>query len=126
MELPVDADELRRVLRRHGAVAAYVFGSRASGGAGEGSDVDVAVLGDVDEWALRGALPDVVDLVLLDHAPQLLAGRVASHGRLLFDDDPPARVAWETRQRRVYADGRFRRAQYRRDFAAAARAAADG
>lgn len=39
-------------------------------------------------------LPPGVDLVVLDHAPLELAGRIALDGVLLFDDDPPARVRW--------------------------------
>lgn len=126
VELPIDPDELCRVLREHGVVYAYVFGSRAHGTARPGSDVDVAVAGDVDEWSLRAALPEEVDLTVLDAAPKLLAGRVANEGRVLFDDDPPARVRWEAHTRKVHADERFRRARYRRDFAAAAVRAADG
>jgi hypothetical protein len=33
-----------------------------------------------------------------------LAGRVAMHGVLLFDDDPPARVAWQADTRVMYLD----------------------
>ena len=88
MDLPVDADELRRVLRQHGVVYAYVFGSNADGTAGPGSDLDIAVAGPADEWSLRGALPEIVDLTVLEGAPEVLAGRIASRGRVLLDDDP--------------------------------------
>ena len=44
------------------------------------------------------------DLVVLDRAPLYLAGRIALRGRLLFDDDPPARVAWEADTRLQYLD----------------------
>lgn len=126
MDLPVDVDALREVLRRHGVRYAYVFGSQVDGTARPDSDVDLAVAGPVDEWTLRAVVPDVVDLVLLDTAPEVLAGRVASTGVVLFDDDPPARVRWEAHMRKVYADGRHRRRQYRRAFAAGARTAAGG
>lgn len=126
VELPIDVEALRRVLRRHGVRYAYVFGSHAEGSATSRSDVDVAVAGEVDDWALRGALPDVVDLTLLETAPRLLAGRIASRGRVLLDDDPPARVRWEAQMRKLHADEHHRRRQYRRDFAAGARAATRG
>lgn len=45
-----------------------------------------------------------VDLLVLDDAPLWLTGRVAQHGRLLFDDDPPARVAWQADTRLQYLD----------------------
>jgi hypothetical protein len=50
-------------------------------------------------------LPAYVDLVVLDQAPLWLAGRVAQHGRLLYDD-PPARVRWQADTRVVYLDDR--------------------
>ncbi len=49
-------------------------------------------------------LPEDVDLVVLDSAPLYLAGRVALRGQLLFDDDPPLRVAWEADTRLQYLD----------------------
>jgi hypothetical protein len=49
-------------------------------------------------------VPESVDLVVLDTAPLWLAGRVAQYGRLLFDDDPAARVAWQADTRLRYVD----------------------
>jgi hypothetical protein len=49
-----------------------------------------------------------VDLLVLDAAPLELAGRVALHGRLLFDDDPPARVRWQAQTRLIYLDEEWR------------------
>ena len=49
-------------------------------------------------------MPPGVDLLVLDHAPLELAGRVAAHGRLLFDDDPVSRVRWEATTRNIYFD----------------------
>jgi uncharacterized protein len=51
-------------------------------------------------------VPDGVDLVVLDHALLWLAGRIALDGRLLFDDDPPARVRWQADTRRIWLDER--------------------
>jgi hypothetical protein len=50
--------------------------------------------------------------------PLELAGRVALSGRLLLDDDPPARVAWQATTRKLYLDEAPRREQDRRDVAA--------
>jgi uncharacterized protein len=74
---------------------------------------------DVDQVAVQATLPGHVDLLVLDHAPLELAGRVALRGVLLFDDDSPARVAWEATTRKLYADEQPRIAQSRRDFARA-------
>jgi len=111
-------------LRAAGARFAYLHGSRATGTAREGSDTDLAAwFGRTpapSSWEV-GGLPESVDLLVLDGAPLELAGRVAVHGRLLFDDDPPARVRWEATTRKIWADEAPRREQARRDFAEAFR-----
>jgi uncharacterized protein len=109
------------LLRRFGVPFAFVHGSRATGTHRPGSDLDVAVwLGDtVDELELRSCLPEHVDLLVLDGAPLELAGRVAMDGRLVLDDDPPARVRWQATTRKIYADERYRIERARRDFAEA-------
>jgi len=92
-------------LRAAGARFAYVFGSRVEGTARPDSDLDVAAwFGPRPPASWEVDLPAQVDLVVLDSAPLFLAGRVAMRGRLLFDDDPPARVAWEADTRTVYLD----------------------
>jgi predicted nucleotidyltransferase len=107
-------------LREWGAAFAFVHGSRASGTAGPATDLDVAAWfgRPVDSWVVAGPLPAEVDLLVLDDAPLELAGRVALRGRLLLDDDPPARVRWQADTRKVYLDEAPRREQDRRDFAA--------
>ena len=110
-------DEVVLVLRDHGASFAYLHGSRARGDHRADSDTDVAAWWPQDAPASFDVLVPVgVDLLVLNGAPLLLAGRVAAHGRLLFDDDPPARVRWEATTRKVYFDElpRMRRAD--RDF----------
>lgn len=100
-----DADALVGPLRKAGARFAFVHGSRASGAARTDSDVDVAAWfagADPAPWDV--VLPAGVDLLVLDHAPLELAGRVALHGALLLDDDPPARVAWQADTRLQYLD----------------------
>lgn len=117
-ELPVDLDELRQVLRRHGVRFALVFGSHAQGTAGERSDVDLGVWADtlVDLWALSGDLPDVVHLIDLRRAPERLAGRIALTGQVLLDDNPALRVHWQADTRKRYLDEAPRREAFRRDF----------
>lgn len=98
-------------LRAAGARFAFVHGSRATGRARPDSDLDVAAWWGRDQrpapWEVD--VPPGVDLLVLDEAPLELAGRVAVHGRLLFDDDPPARVDWQARTRTIYFDERWRR-----------------
>lgn len=122
VDLPVDLAALRAALRDHGVVFALVFGSHAEGRAGPGSDIDLAVwTGEtaVDWWALRGDLPDGVDLLDLATAPGGLAGRVALTGAVVLDDDPPRRIRWQADTRKRHLDEAFRRERFRRDFVAA-------
>jgi hypothetical protein len=92
-------------LRRAGASFAFVHGSVAAGTARPGSDLDVAAWWPAaapPSWDVP--VPDGVDLLVLNGAPLELAGRVALHGQLLFDDDPPSRVAWQAQTRLIYLD----------------------
>ena len=102
IEAPTDA--VVASLRESGARFAFVHGSRAAGTATPQSDLDVAAWWGTsdrpDPWDLL--LPPGVDLLVLDDAPLELAGRVAVHGRVLFDDDPPARGEWQATTRLVY------------------------
>lgn len=92
-------------LRAAGASFGYVYGSRAAGSPRPDSDLDVAAwFGAAAPAVWDVDLPAGVDLLVLDRAPLYLAGRVAAYGRLLFDDDPPARVRWEADTRTVYLD----------------------
>lgn len=92
-------------LRSAGARFAYLHGSRVDGRPRPDSDLDVgAHFGGSDPASWDVPLPAGADLVVLDRAPLYLAGRIALRGRLLFDDDPPARVAWEADTRLQYLD----------------------
>ena len=103
---------------RREVVAAYVFGSVATGRTRADSDVDVAVL-------LARPLPpnrslryqlklmadlgsalhrSDVDLVVLNDASPLLAHRVLSKGRLVFERSRSARVRFQVRTASRYAD----------------------
>lgn len=98
-------------------LAAYLFGSYATGKARPGSDVDVAVLlsgtdamerferrlrlmGEVEE--ALGRRP--ADVVVLNDAPPLLTHQVLREGRLVFERNRAARVEFEVRTGKIYAD----------------------
>jgi predicted nucleotidyltransferase len=109
MEVRVPSDEeVVAALRTAGARFAYAFGSRVDGHPRPDSDLDVAAwfgqAGGTPPPSWEVEVPANVDLLVLDRAPLYLAGRVALHGRLLFEDDPSARVAWEADTRTVYLD----------------------
>jgi len=92
-------------LRVAGARFALVHGSRASGDARPDSDWDVAAWWETEpRAAFEVDVPAGVDLLVLNTAPLELAGRVAVHGRLLFEDDPAARVRWQATTRKIYFD----------------------
>lgn len=118
MDLPVDIEAVRRTLRAHGVVFALVYGSHAEGRASGESDVDLAVWADrdLDDWQLRGELPDRVDLLDLGRAPEGLAGRVAMTGVVVLDDDPRQRIRWQAGTRKRHLDEALRRDRFRRDF----------
>jgi predicted nucleotidyltransferase len=107
-------------LRRAGARFAFVHGSRADGAARgrPERDLDVAAWWgrELDEpWGVV-EVPERVDLLVLDHAPLELAGRVALGGRLLFEDDPVARVRWQAQTRKLHLDEQPRQERLRRVF----------
>jgi predicted nucleotidyltransferase len=103
-----DTEAVVAALRRRGARFAFLHGSRAAGTHRPDSDVDVAAwFGSSpppDPWVVGAELPAGIDVLVLDGAPLELAGRVAMHGQLLFDDDPPRRVAWQADTRVMYLD----------------------
>lgn len=98
-------------------LAAYLFGSYATGRARPESDVDVAVLlSETDDlerferhlW-LIGEVEEALgrrpaDVVVLNDAPPLLAHQVLMYGRLIFERDRAARVEFEVRAGKIYAD----------------------
>ncbi|HEY2576379.1 MAG TPA: nucleotidyltransferase domain-containing protein [Streptosporangiaceae bacterium] len=107
------------VLRQAGARFAYLHGSRAAGGHRPGSDIDIAAyFGDQPPESFEILVPPGVDLLVLDRAPLELAGRVAVGGKLLFEDDPVARVRWEATTRKIYFDELPRITRSHQEFAA--------
>ncbi|HET9257814.1 MAG TPA: nucleotidyltransferase domain-containing protein [Pseudonocardiaceae bacterium] len=102
-------------------VFAYLFGSRAAGGAREGSDTDIAVLpirglSAEQRAALRNRVAEIfepvarteVDVVLLDDAPLPVCGRILHERQVLYSADEPLRVRWESLTGRMYADSRIK------------------
>jgi uncharacterized protein len=111
-------DDAVAALRAAGARFALLHGSRVAGTARPDSDYDVgAWWASQPPPAFEVLLPPGVDLVVLNGAPTELAGRIALHGRLLFDDDPPARVRWVATARKIYADEQPRILRSHREFA---------
>jgi hypothetical protein len=102
----VDEGSVADLLRQAGACFAFVHGSRAdTGDTSTSSDLDVGAWwrGEAPaSWEID--LPDYVDLVVLNTTPLWLAGRIAQYGRLLFDDDVDARVAWQADTRLRFLD----------------------
>ncbi len=111
-------DEIVAVLRAAGASFGFLHGSRAQGTHRLDSDVDVAAWWTQDApSSFEVELPPGVDLLVLNTAPLELAGRVATSGVLLFDDDPPVRVRWVATTRKIYFDEQPRMLRAHRDFA---------
>lgn len=99
------AAEIVAVLRGAGARFALLHGSRAVGSPRADSDIDIAAWWPLNPPpAFEVLLPPGVDLVVLNGAPLELAGRIALHGRVLFDDAPSERVRWTATTRKIYAD----------------------
>ncbi len=99
-------------------VAAYVFGSVASGRARPDSDIDIGVLVDPKavprdrlKYRLRlirdlgGALERFdVDVVLLNDAPPALAQNIIARGKLVFERSRAARIAFQIRTMNLFLD----------------------
>ncbi len=111
-----------RALRSAGAAFALVFGSRSRGDHRDDSDLDVGAWWASDAPAAWDvAVPDGVDLVVLNTAPLELAGRISLEGSVLFEDDPPARVRWVADTRKIWLFERHRFERAHREFIEAAR-----
>jgi predicted nucleotidyltransferase len=97
----------------------YLFGSVATGSLTPRSDIDVAIFvqpGSDGHAARLGAAraaarhlgTDAVDVVLLNHAPVALAGRVLLTRRVLVDRIPFTRHRYESKTLRLFHDFRIR------------------
>ena len=108
---------VRCVSRRREIQAAYVFGSVAAGRARVDSDVDIAVLvprippSRMLKYRLK-LMADLgsalhrsdVDVVILNEAPPLLAHRVLSQGKLIFERSASARIQFQVKTASRYFD----------------------
>lgn len=98
--------------------AAYVFGSVAAGRVRADSDVDIAVLVDrrvrpahMLKYQLK-LMADLgsalhrsdVEVVILNEAPPLLAHRILSQGKLVFERSASARVEFQVKTAGRYFD----------------------
>ena len=106
------------VSSREEVLAAYVFGSVVAGRTRKDSDIDVAVLLGEDisrsrmfQYRLNlmadfgAALHRLdVDVVILNEAPPLLAHRVLSKGKLVFERSASARIRFQVATANRYAD----------------------
>jgi uncharacterized protein len=98
--------------------AAYIFGSMASGRARPDSDIDIAVLVDRRVRSVQSLnyrlklLADLgaalhrtdVDLVILNQATPLLAHRILSRGKLIFERSASARIRFQVGTASRYLD----------------------
>lgn len=94
-------------------VAAYVFGSSATGRERPGSDVDIAIMirGSMDgfervrlETELSNLLGKDVDLVIFGSASPLLRHQILKYGRFVCETDRRERIRQETAARYEYLD----------------------
>lgn len=106
---------IRDVFRQEEAVAAvYLFGSFASKKMKPGSDIDIGILLDPGK---EGAFPLLdlaaslekacgcrVDLVLLNHASEVLKYQIRRNGRLILERDPGTRKQFEVSGRKLFED----------------------
>jgi uncharacterized protein len=100
----------------HVILAAYVFGSSATGKDRCGSDIDIAIMisRPMDgfervrlETSLSNVLGKDVDLVIFGRASPLLQHQILKYGRLVYEGNPKERVSQETAARREYLDSLF-------------------
>lgn len=107
MSPPQSATEVCGILarelgRRPGVRLAVLFGSIARGSASAGSDVDLALLADGEDFAdvaaaLAAAVGREVDVVDLAAAPIPLLARILREGTTAYERDHGAAAAWRAR-----------------------------
>ena len=119
MLLPSVEKALARELSKQPKVqAGYIFGSVATGRVRPDSDIDVAVLLDTGIREVRmfdlrlRLIADLgaalgrsdVDVLILNHASPLLAHRVLSRGKLIYERSASARIRFQVMTANRYAD----------------------
>ncbi len=97
-------------------VAAYVFGSLATGKERAGSDIDIALITNkrisgltkIDwETELSNAIGKDVDLVIFNQAGVLMRHQILKYGKLIFNRDDRLRIKEEVMARKEYLDIRY-------------------
>ena len=118
--LPADIEarleDAKRVLMEDPHVIfAYLFGGLGEGRRTPLSDIDIAVYlksaadmvstkMTVIDRLIQCLNTEAVDVVILNHAPLSLAGRIQRTSKVLVDKDPPHRYTYESLIRREFAD----------------------
>jgi predicted nucleotidyltransferase len=114
----VDINILEKLIdlckKESAVLAAYLFGSYATGSKRASSDLDIAILLRQD---LADAFPLLafisaldrlcrrrVDVVVLNRAGEVLKYQVRKSGRLIFDRAPQERARFEVRSRKFFED----------------------
>ena len=95
-------------------IAAYVFGSCARGEGKKTNDVDIALLLDDCEAShfsyldfkvtLERILNMNVDLIVLNHAGEILKYQIRKYGKVIYEGNPEMRKQWEFNSRKFYQD----------------------
>ena len=93
-------------------IAAYLFGSRASGEGKKTSDVDIALLLDDREAnnfqylefkvTLERVLNKNVDLIILNQAGEILKHQIRKYNKIICESNPKMRKQWEILSRKLY------------------------
>ena len=107
--------EIQDILREHGVVAAYVFGSQIEGHSDPMSDLDLGVLfGEqgksiMEILSLQADLQGVcnqipLDLIVLDKARNSVAFDAITRGKLIYSTDENLRLRFEENVLRIYHD----------------------
>jgi predicted nucleotidyltransferase len=99
---------------RREIIAAYLFGSRASGEGKKTSDADIALLLDDREAnnfqylefkvTLERVLNKNVDLIILNQAGEILKHQIRKYGKIIYESNPKMRKQWEILSRKLYQD----------------------
>ena len=114
----ISQDLVQAIASRKEVLAAYVFGSVASGRERPDSDIDVAVLVDTSSipedllhyrLQLMAELGQVLkrsdlELVVLNEAPPALAQNAISKGKLIFERSRSARIRFQIRTFNAFLD----------------------
>ena len=109
--------ELTNYFAKHSEIiAAYIFGSTITGKVRKGSDIDIGLICQENLIKnlltyrievitdLTSLLKRKVDVVILNSANLLLRAQVFQKGVLAYEQDPKARVSFQTKSMGLYYD----------------------